>query len=171
MNFEFRKAGPSDKGAIWNILQEAILRRKNDGSDQWQDGYPNIDVVNADIERSVGFVLTDEGKIIGYCAVLANDEPEYAKIVGKWLSNADFLVVHRIAIAGDYAGRGLAREILFNIEKVALERNIFSIKVDTNFDNIAMIKTFKKLGYIYCGEVFFRGSPRRAYEKTVAKSD
>jgi RimJ/RimL family protein N-acetyltransferase len=170
MNFEFRKAEPLDKGAIWAILQEAILRRRNDGSDQWQDGYPNQDVVSADIEKDAGFVLTEEDKVIGYCAVFTNDEPEYANIEGKWLSHGDFLVVHRIAIAGYYAGKGLAKEILLNVEHLALAKNIFSIKVDTNFDNIAMIKTFEKLEYVYCGEVTFRGNPRRAYEKIVVQT-
>ncbi|HAI81103.1 MAG TPA: GNAT family N-acetyltransferase, partial [Chryseobacterium sp.] len=42
MNSEinFRKATPEDAGQIWQILQQAIRRRKNDGSRQWQDGYP-----------------------------------------------------------------------------------------------------------------------------------
>ncbi|TDQ08329.1 GNAT family N-acetyltransferase [Pedobacter metabolipauper] len=167
MIFEFREANPSDTEVIWDILQEAILRRKNDGSNQWQDGYPNRDILGADIENDAGYVLTEGEKVIGYCAVLVNDEPEYTNIVGKWLSHGDFLVVHRIVVAGDYAGKGLARQILFEVENLALAKNIFSIKVDTNFDNIAMIKTFEKLGYVYCGEVTFRGSPRRAYEKIV----
>jgi len=53
------------------------------------------------------------------------------------------------------------------IEKVALEKNIHSIKVDTNFDNPAMLKTFENLGYSYCGEVYFRGSARKAFEKVI----
>ena len=53
------------------------------------------------------------------------------------------------------------------IEKYAVNNNIFSIKLDTNFDNPSMINIFEKLGYMYCGEVFFRGSPRKAYEKVL----
>ena len=39
-NFILRKATPADQAVIWEIVQHAILRRKNDGSSQWQDGYP-----------------------------------------------------------------------------------------------------------------------------------
>jgi hypothetical protein len=39
--------------------------------------------------------------------------------------------------------------------------------VDTNFDNLPMLNIFEKLGYTYCGEVYFRGSARRAYEKVL----
>lgn len=166
-NFHFRKAIIIDIPAIWKILQQAILRRKNDGSNQWQDGYPNPDVIKKDIEKEVGFVLTEGDNIIGYVAVLINDEPEYKNIEGKWLTNDDFVVFHRVAIADSHLGKGLAKLMFEYIEKYALENSIQSIKADTNFDNPAMITLFEKSGYQYCGEVYFRGSPRRAYEKVL----
>lgn len=167
IQYTFRKAGLQDQAAVWEILQEAIVRRKQDGSNQWQDGYPNPQVVLKDIEAGAGYVLLRAEEIIGYCAVLINDEPAYAGIEGKWLTEGDFLVVHRIAVASKYAGQGLARKILEFIEEVAIAESIFSIKADTNFDNAPMMKTFDKMGYVYCGEVYFRGSPRRAYEKIL----
>ena len=78
-------------------------------------------------------------------------------------------MVHRIAIAQEYLGKGLAKEMMKFIEKFAIQNNIYSVKADTNFDNLAMKKSFEKAGYIYCGEVFFRGSARRAYEKVLEK--
>lgn len=169
MEYAFRKAEIADLHPIWGILQQAIIRRKEDGSDQWQDGYPNPDVIRKDVERGAGFVLTDKNTIIGYVAVLVNDEPEYAKIEGEWLTNGDFVVAHRIAVSENYAGKGLAKRILGFVEDFAVSNHINSIKADTNFDNIAMMKTFEKLGYVYCGEVYFRGSARRAYENVLSK--
>jgi GNAT superfamily N-acetyltransferase len=171
MNDHFREATSSDIPQIWDILQQAIKRRKNEGSNQWQDSYPNPEVIQKDINKEVGFVLTEGETIIGYCAVLINDEPEYAKIEGDWLTNGDFVVVHRVAILEKYLGKGLAKKIFGFIEEFALNNNIYSIKADTNYDNIAMVKIFEKLGYSYCGEVYFRGSPRKAYEKVLTKAD
>ena len=165
----FRLATLKDLPAIWDILQQAIARRKADGSNQWQDGYPNPEVVQNDIEKEVGFVLTLENEIAGYFVVLINDEPEYAKIEGKWLTNDDFVVFHRVAISEDNLGKGLAKSIFRFIEDYALNNDIFSVKADTNFDNHAMLSLFEKSGYVYCGEVYFRGSPRRAYEKVLEK--
>lgn len=167
MEYNFRKAKQDDAPRIWDILQQAITRRKEDGSKQWQDGYPNPDVVQNDIDKGIGYVLTDAETIIGYSAVLINDEPAYAGIEGKWITNGDFVVVHRIAVSPDYLGKGLSAQILKHIEELALQNNINSIKVDTNFDNPAMMRIFEKLGYAYCGEVFFRGSARKAYEKVL----
>lgn len=168
MEYKFRKARQEDAAQIWDILQGAISRRKEDGSRQWQDGYPNPDVVQNDIAKGVGYVLTDNDRIIGYSAVMINDEPAYAGIEGKWITNGDFVVVHRIAVSPDYLGKGLSAQIMKHIEGFALQNNINSIKVDTNFDNPAMMRIFEKLGYVYCGEVYFRGSARRAYEKVLA---
>jgi GNAT superfamily N-acetyltransferase len=167
MIYNFRKAIQSDKAAIWAILQQAILRRKKDGSNQWQDGYPNEEVVQKDLDRGIGYVLTKDDEVIGYAAIILNDEPAYEKIVGTWLTNGDFYVVHRIAVSDKFIGQGLGKNILLCIEDLAAKNNVPSIKVDTNFDNAAMLKTFEKLGYSYCGEVTFRDSPRKAFEKVV----
>ena len=170
MNYSFRKATANEIPAIWDILQQAILRRRADGSDQWQDGYPNPEVVKKDIDAGHGFVLTEGETIIGYTAVLINDEPEYAKIIGEWLSNDDFVVFHRVAILENYLGKGLSKKILDFIEDFALSNNIYSIKADTNFDNPAMLKIFEKSGYKYCGKVYFRGSERKAFEKVLTET-
>jgi GNAT superfamily N-acetyltransferase len=171
MNYSFRKATTSEIPTIWGILQQAITRRKEDGSSQWQDGYPNQDVVRKDVEAGQGFVLTEGENIIGYSAVLINDEPEYAKIKGEWLSNDDFVVVHRIAISEEHLGKGLSKKIMEFIEEFALSNNIYSVKADTNFDNIGMLKIFEKSGYKYCGKVYFRGGEREAFEKVLPKAN
>lgn len=167
MNYQFRKATDSDIPQIWNILQQAIERRRKDGSSQWQNGYPNPETVLNDIANGVGFVLTDRETIIAYSAVLINDEPAYLDIKGQWLTNTDFIVIHRVAISEVYLGQGLAQKMFGHFEEFALTNNIHSIKVDTNFDNPAMLKILEKLGYTYCGEVYFTGSPRKAFEKVL----
>ena len=167
MQIQFRKATLSDAPKIWQILQGAIALRKADNSNQWQDGYPNLEVVENDISKNAGFVLEIDSQIAGYVAILINDEPEYANLQGKWLTNADFVVFHRLAIAKEFLGKGLARELFLQIENFARDQNINSVKADTNFDNDAMLHLFKKMGYQYCGEVYFRGSARRAYEKIL----
>lgn len=167
MEYSFRQAQPEDSTQIWTILQKAIQRRKEDGSSQWQDGYPNPSVVKADITKGHGYVLVDGDTVIGYCAICINDEPEYARLRGKWLTEGDFVVYHRVAISEHYLGKGLAKKLLLNIEDFARHREIYSVKADTNFDNAGMLHIFQKLGYTYCGEVTFRGTPRKAFEKVL----
>jgi GNAT superfamily N-acetyltransferase len=169
MEYQFRQAKYSEASQIWQILKDAIKRRKEDGSNQWQDGYPNMEVVKSDIEKKIGFVLTQNDTIIGYSAVIINDEPDYINIDGKWLSDQDFVVYHRVAISEGLLAKGMAKKMMKLIEQYALSKNIYSLKADTNHDNIPMMKIFEKLGYTFCGIVYIRQSPRRAYEKVLEK--
>lgn len=167
MDYSFRKANIEDLPHIWEILEGAIQRRRQDGSDQWQDGYPNPAVIKNDIEQGAGYVLSDRRAIAAYCALLINDEPAYATIEGKWLTHGDFVVYHRVAVSENHLGRGLAQQLLKHIEEFARQHHIYSIRADTNFDNPGMLRLFEKLGYHYCGEVTFRGKPRKAFEKVL----
>lgn len=164
---ELRRATFTDADRIWEILSQAIQRRKMEGSEQWQDGYPNPAIIKKDIENGWGHILLIDDVLIGYGALIANYEPAYDGIEGKWLTNEAFLVIHRVAITEKLIGTGIATKFFIEAETVAKEQNIFSIKVDTNFDNAPMLHILNKLGYVYCGEVYFRGSARKAFEKML----
>ena len=153
-DYRFRLAISTDISQIWDLLQMAILRRKQDGSNQWQDGYPNMEVIKNDIQKKYGYVLTSNDEIVGYCALLINNEPEYLNIEGKWLTNNDFIVFHRLAISEKFLNKGLAKKMVSFIEQFAISKNIFSVKADTNHDNTPMLKLFKTLEYSFCGTVY-----------------
>lgn len=167
--YSLRKAHQNDRETIWQILLDAISRRRNEGSRQWQDGYPNIDTVETDLKDGVGYVLECDGEIAGYAAIIFDIEPAYENLEGKWLNEDSYVVVHRVAVSEKFIGKGLATKLFEMIETVAKSENVFSIKVDTNFDNFAMLKILDKLNYTYCGEVYFRGSARKAFQKILVQ--
>ncbi len=164
---ELRLANFSEITAIWEILQQAIEQRKLDGSEQWQNGYPNQQTVFDDITNGYGYVITDNDIIIAYAAIIFGVEPAYNEIKGQWLTNGDYVVVHRVATSNAVKGKGVATKLFKLLEDLSAEHNVFSIKVDTNFDNVPMLKILEKLGYTYCGEIFFGGAPRKAFEKVL----
>jgi hypothetical protein len=163
-----RKAIFSEQTVIWDILQQAIQQRKEDGSDQWQNGYPNEQTVHDDITKGYAHVLVNNNLIIAYAAIIFGIEPAYNDIKGKWLTNDDYVVVHRVATSNAEKGKGVATQLFKEIESLCIVHKVFSIKVDTNFDNVPMMKILDRLNYTYCGEVFFSGSLRKAYEKTLS---
>src|SRR5258705_11257099 len=103
-----RKANFSEAPVIWTILQQAIEQRKQDGSDQWQNGYPNEQTVHDDITKEHGYVLIDDTVIVAYAAIIFGIEPAYNNIKGQWLTTADYVVVHRVAISNEVKGKGIA---------------------------------------------------------------
>lgn len=162
-----RKAFSTEQPIIWTILQQAIEQRKYEGSKQWQNGYPNEQIINDDIANGYAYVLVANNEIIAYAAIIFGVEPAYNNIEGRWLTYGDYVVVHRVAIANKMKRKGVATHLFKMIEELSSKQNTNSIKVDTNFDNVPMIKILDKLHYTYCGEVFYDGAPRKAYEKVL----
>ncbi len=126
-----------------------------------------VQIVNDDISNGYAYVLVDNNVIVAYAAIIFDIEPAYTDIKGKWLTNGDYAVVHRVATSDSVKGKGIATSLFKRIEILCADHKVGSIKVDTNFDNVPMLKILDKLNYTYCGEVFFNGSPRRAYEKII----
>ncbi|MGD1317992.1 N-acetyltransferase family protein [Chryseobacterium sp. 2R14A] len=163
----FRKAETSDINPIWEIIQQSIERRRKDGSQQWQNGYPNLQTVESDVEKGFGHVLTVDGEVAVFVALIFNDEPAYSSIEGAWLTTGEFVVVHRVAVSEKFAGQGLAKKLFDYIEDFTKSQNVLSVKVDTNYDNLAMLKILESKGYTYCGEVYLAGGIRKAFEKVL----
>ncbi|MEH6304174.1 GNAT family N-acetyltransferase [Olivibacter sp. CPCC 100613] len=168
--FTLRAATIEDKDRIWEILQQAIELRKQQGSEQWQDGYPNPEVVKQDIDKEYAYVLVSQSDILAYMAVIFDGEPAYDKLEGTWLSDGEYVVVHRVAVAQDIKTKGTATLLMKELERLAMTQGVYSVKVDTNFDNQAMLRILEKLNYQYCGKVYFRGGARMAFEKLLDKS-
>lgn len=163
----FRQATLSDLDDIWQIILFAKESRRLNGSNQWQDGYPKKETILDDIEKECGFVVLSSNKIVGYWAIIFDKEPAYEALKKGWLSDLPYVVVHRMAVAQEAKGKKIGEKMLQITEEKAIQKKVFSLRVDTNFDNQPMLHILKKLGYTYCGEVFFRGSPRKAFEKLL----
>ena len=164
-----RKATFSEVSASWSILQQAIEQRKQDGSEQWQNGYPNEQTVRDDITNGYGYILIDNNVIVAYAAIIFGIEPAYNNIKGQWLTTGDYVVVHRVATSKAAKGKGIATILFKMVEDLCLKQNVYSIKVDTNFDNVPMLKILDRLSYTCCGEIFFSGASRKAYEKMLPR--
>ena len=166
-----RKAEKADIKRIWQIILQAKEQMRRMNSRQWQDGYPAVETIAADIESGYGSVLCVGKEVIAYAAVIFEGEPSYNDIKGKWLTDQPYMVVHRLAVADEMKNRGVATFFMQQIEELSRQKGIHSFRVDTNFDNLYMQKIFSALDFTYCGEIFYDKNPRRAYEKDLSVSN
>lgn len=164
-----RLAEKRDIDRIMQILADARESIGRLGVDQWQYGYPTRDIVKEDIMLERGFVVADNNDICATFALMLHGEPTYKKIYcGAWLSDGEYLALHRIAIASAYKGKGIAKEIISFIGEYANENGYSSIRVDTHEGNIPMRKMLENNGFEYCGTIrLLDGQERVAYEKLV----
>jgi GNAT superfamily N-acetyltransferase len=166
---EFRKAVKSDIDEIMNIIKQAQVYFKKNGIDQWQDNYPNYEIIAQDICNENGYVILKNNIIVGTLAVSFDGEKNYSSIYdGKWISNEEYAVIHRIAIKDDYKGFGLSSIFLNHVEKICLNKNVYSIKIDTHEENKSMQNFLKKNKFQYCGIIYLQDKSKRlAFEKIL----
>lgn len=164
---EFRKAVEKDIESIMKIIIQAQDYFEEKGINQWQNGYPNADVIGDDIAKGYSYTLSKDNEIVGTAAVSFDGERTYDNIYeGKWLSNNEYAVVHRIAVDNNYKGLGLSSQIIKNIEEICIKKGVHSIKVDTHEENLSMQKLLKKNKFEYCGVIYLEDNGRRiAFEK------
>ncbi len=166
---EFRKSIKSDIKEIINIIEEAQSYFKANGIDQWQNGYPNEESIMNDIESGESYVLLKDDKVIATAYLSFSGESDYDVIYdGKWISQGDYAVVHRVAVSSNIKGHGVAGELFKCIEKICLGNNIKHIKIDTHRQNKSMQRLLSKNGFKYCGVIYLEdNSERIAFEKVL----
>lgn len=156
-----RLAATDDIPQIMSVLEAAKSTMRADGNlGQWINGYPSYDVISADIQRSNGFVVCDNGQTVAYFAFIASPEPTYAVIYdGAWLDNTQpYYVIHRLGSIPDAHG------IFADVIAYCLGR-CRNLRIDTHRDNSIMQHCILKAGFRYCGIILLEsGDERLAYQ-------
>lgn len=125
---KFQKAVKADLNSIMNIVRQAQSYFKDHEINQWQDNYPNLETIINDIKINTVYVLLKENIVVGIATVIFGLEKNYEYIYnGEWVNNAEYVVIHRMAIDPNYKGIGLSSIIIKNIEQICLEKGIHSI--------------------------------------------
>lgn len=63
---EIRLAFPNEVDAIMQVMEDAKKCLADAGSDQWQNGYPNADVIIDDIISGQAYVALEEGELASW---------------------------------------------------------------------------------------------------------
>ena len=152
-----------------NMINVAKQHLKEQGIDQWQNGYPDEACIHNDIINKRGYFLSDENQELGYLCVDFDGEPAYEKLDGKWLSDGKYVVVHRLALSEKARGKNISSIVFQLVEELALEKGITAFRVDTDADNQKMQHILKKNGFTFCGTIWFDNSEKIAFEKILKK--
>ena len=160
---EIRLAFPNEVDTIMQVIEGAKKCLAEAGSTQWQNGYPDADTIIEDIISGQAYVALDEGDLLAYAAVTKSPEKAYEAIYdGNWEGReSEYLVFHRIAVASDVQGQGVAQTFL---EGLIEGFDYLDFRSDTHAKNKAMQHIFEKLGFKQVGKVPVDGE-RLAYQK------
>ncbi len=164
--FDFVKAEVADIDEVMAIIRDAQAQMRRAGSDQWQNGYPASGDIMRDMEHGCGYLLRDVGSgcVAAYGAVIFTGESAYNDICGRWITDGDYVVLHRLAVAEELKRQGVAADYFHRVAAMARERGVPSFRVDTNFDNRIMLRLLEREGFVYCGKIHYPSGERLAFE-------
>lgn len=157
-----------DLDFVVNIIEKTKQIFKEQGVDQWQNGYPNRSSIQNDIRDGSAYLIKDQ-EPIGYIALVSEPDPNYREIDGAWVSDEPYISVHRFVIAQEYRKRGYAKSVLKNLDLIVNELGCEGIRVDTHQNNKGMITLLESQGYTYCGVIQVADGARVAFAKYTLK--
>lgn len=168
----FRVATLRDYDACVEIINKARQQMMDSGLHQWTKEYPSEDNVLDDINNGVARVLTIDGKVAVYGAVILNGEPQYDNIQGKWQTNGNYYVIHRFATHPNLQREGFAQTFIKKVKSLCDVERVPSIKLDTHIQNFKMINLLSSMGFCYCGIIDYGAHGKRvAFEYVTLTSD
>ncbi len=168
-----RKATEEDMDNILLTVRQAKNYLKKHRVDQWQSEYPTEALLEKDIQRGEGYVITYGGRFAGYFAFSTRPELDYDDLTdGKWRSDEPYCVLHRAAVMAEYRGSGLSHHIMEFAEELTRAAGRGYIRIDTHKKNKAMTALLREHGYEYRGNILVLCEPyhdprRQAFDKIL----
>ncbi len=164
---ELVKTTINDVAYTMKIIDMAKKHLKEQGIDQWQTGYPDLECITNDAEYGKGYFIKENCETFGYLCIDFDGEEAYNNINGKWLCEEKYVVVHRLAMCDSSRGKRLSSNIFGLVESLASRNGINYIRIDTDEANHKMQHIFKKNGYSYRGKVYYGDIEKVAFDKLL----
>ena len=158
-----RNSVPADLPEIQRVYAAARAYMKQTGNpNQWGDTSPELKLILGDFENETGYVVEEDGKIVGAFAFILGTDPTYLHIEdGEWLNDEPYGTIHRIASDGTACG-------IFEEALAFCSARAKNVRIDTHHDNKVMQHKIEKNGFTRCGIIYITdGSPRIAYQKVT----
>lgn len=150
MNIKYRLGTNEDLTEICDIYKSAIKLMNSQEIYQWDEIYPNEDILKRDIDKKELFVGILSGKIAVIYVLNKDCDEEYNN--GNWKNrNASYFIVHRLCVNPVFQNCGLGKETMKHIESNLKKNGIESIRLDAFINNPYALKLYKRMGYSVVG--------------------
>lgn len=162
----YSKAKTEDIEKVFSIFSAAIKHMEEQEIHQWDEIYPDLQIISEDISKNQMYIGKKDGKP-AVCFVLSEEcDEEYKN--GKWQwPDARFCVIHRLCVSPDFQNQGIAGETLNYIEKLCKSQGYDSIRLDCFIENPYSRKLYDKAGYSVVGYADWRKGRFELREKKI----
>jgi len=161
-----REARSTDVNALTALLRACVAGMQDAGIDQWDDVYPTVQIVAADVDAGMLIVAERAGALIGAVTLNQTQEPAYGDVAWRLTDDA-MGVVHRLMIAPAVQRQGVGRALMLALEDRARARGLRALRLDTFAANPPALGLYRALGYVEVGVVQFRKGRFLCFEKPI----
>ena len=157
-----RKANKTDLDNIMKMYKSCVNGMLKNGIDQWDDSYPNTEIISEDLNVGTYYVVEMDGTIIGGVNIDKNQDDTYLAL--DWEDKSDsFLVVHRLGVKEEFWNKKIGKDLMLFTEKLVIEKGLKSIRLDTYSGNPKAMEFYRRLGYSELGTIDLKPDKDKYY--------
>lgn len=126
----------------------------DNGVDQWQQGYPNEEIVKQDIEEDIGFSLILDGEIVGGAALQQGYDKDFQDMIdGAWDSESDvtYAIIRRLSV--NEKGKRFCSDLIENLLTISHYLGYSDVRTDVHPDNLEMKRIITDCGFVEKGTI------------------
>lgn len=162
----FDLAQEADLNEIFALFRAAIAEMERQEIYQWDEVYPDRDILRLDIIARQLFVGKINSEIV--CAYVLNTDCDAEYQFGEWKYQQEYArIVHRLCVHPNYQRCGVARNTMLHIERQARNLGARSIRLDAFTLNPYALRLYERLGYNPVGTVTWRKGNFYLMEKLI----
>lgn len=162
----YAQAKEEEKEEIMEIFSAVKDDMAALGIDQWDGNYPGITDITKDIKNGEMYTVRQGGRLTAVYTLNTQEENAYKFGAFKDKSGG-YRVLHRFCVHPEYQHMGMAFGILGHIETAAKKEGISSIRLDVFTKNPRAMELYKRAGYTYAGDAYFRKGKFHLMEKLL----
>ena len=157
-----RKANKEDLENIMKMYKSCVKGMLENGIDQWDDTYPNTEIINEDLNVGTYYVAEIDGTIIGGVNIDKNQDDSYLAL--DWEDKSDsFLVVHRLGVKEEFWNKKIGKYLMLFTENLVIEKGLKSIRLDTYSGNLKAMEFYRRIGYSELGTIDLKPDKEKYY--------
>ena len=157
-----RKANKTDLKNIMKMYKSCVTGMLENGIDQWDDTYPNTEIISEDLNVGTYYVAEIDGTIIGGVNIDQNQDNTYLTL--DWEDKSDsFLVVHRLGVKEEFWNKKIGKYLMLFTENLVIEKGLKSIRLDTYSGNLKAMEFYRRIGYSELGTIDLKPDKEKYY--------
>lgn len=166
MNLSFRIAEQKDLSKIFSMFKRSIMLMESQGIYQWDEIYPNEDILFEDISKKQLYICYMDNKFVS--AFVLNKEYDKEYDSGDWkYTDGEYIIVHRLCVDSKLQNCGIGYASMSVAERIAKSMGAESLRLDCFSENPFALRLYRNLGYEVTGCANWRKGKFYLMEKSI----